>query len=375
MKVWKDTMAVFANRNPKDSIFKWGTLVTAVNGVPNKELIHNIFSYLPMDGFADNVNYIRLSGGFPRYHSNIYGLSKEYKVDYIDSATGKKMTTILPLFEIKKDSTKKDSTVKPKQQTAKKEKKKLTPIQRLEQYRSFKIDKSGKFATLILNSFTKGRIRSFFRHSFKEMRQKNISNLIIDLRVNGGGRVGLSTLFTKYISRTPFKVADTVYSKEKFTGPYTKYLQGNIFNNIAMLFMTKKQADGNYHIGRLERKTYHVKTKNHYNGQAYILTNGATFSASTVFCNAVKGQTGITLVGEETGGGWYGNNGILIPDITLPSTGLRVRLPLFRLVQYKHIAVKGTGVIPDILIPPSYEALLQKRDNKIDAVKQMILMK
>ncbi len=130
MKVWKDTMAVFANRNPKDSIFKWGTLVTAVNGVPNKELIHNIFSYLPMDGFADNVNYIRLSGGFPRYHSNIYGLSKEYKVDYIDSATGKKMTTILPLFEIKKDSTKKDSTVKPKQQTAKKEKKKLTPIQR-----------------------------------------------------------------------------------------------------------------------------------------------------------------------------------------------------------------------------------------------------
>lgn len=89
-------------------------------------------------------------------------------------------------------------------------------------------------------------------------------------------------------------------------------------------------------MGHLERKTFKPKTKNNFKGKVYILTNGPTFSASALFCNAMKGQPGVTLVGEETGGGWYGNNGIIIPDIVLPNTKIRVRLPLFRLLQFEH---------------------------------------
>ena len=62
----------------------------------------------------------------------------------------------------------------------------------------------------------------------------------------------------------------------------------------------------------------------------------------------------------------------MIPDITLPNTHLRVRLPLFRLVQYKHIAVKGTGIIPDIYIPTNYPALINGIDKKMEVVKEMI---
>ena len=110
-----------------------------------------------------------------------------------------------------------------------------------------------------------------------------------------------------------------------------------------MLFLTKKQNDGHYHFGYWERHPMSPKNKNHFAGNVYVLTNGLTFSASSLFCNAVKGQSNVTLVGEETGGGWYGNSGIMIPDITLPNTKLRVRLPMFKLVQYQHIAQKGTG--------------------------------
>ena len=111
---------------------------------------------------------------------------------------------------------------------------------------------------------------------------------------------------------------------------------------------------------------------NHFNGQVYVLTNGLTFSASSLFCNAVKGQQNITLVGEETGGGWYGNSGIIIPDIILPNTKLRVRLPFFRIVQYNHIAQKGTGVMPDIFIGPVLKDVVNGIDTKMERVKKMI---
>lgn len=365
LKVWGDTMAVTGNLNRKDSIFKRGTLITSINGVSNQAMINKMFGYLPEDGHANNINYIRLSANFPYFHRNIYGLSKKYYVTYLDSAGIEKMDT-LPVFIATKDSIRKDSL-------AKVERKKMPKEKRILQDRSLQIDSSGKFAVMTLNTFSKGRLRSFFRRSFRKLRKENINNLVLDIRSNGGGRVELSTLLTKYISRKPFKVADTLFTRSKTLAPYTRYIKGKFFNNIELFFIARKMPDGLYHMRHME-KTYHKPKKlNGYKGDVYILTNGPTFSASTIFCNAVKGQPGITLLGEETGGGWYGNDGIMIPDITLPNTKTRVRLPLFRVVQFNHIAaVKGSGVIPDIYVPTNYDALLKGYDKKMQVVKEMI---
>jgi hypothetical protein len=90
LKVWNDSMAVIGNMNRKDSIFKRGTLVKSVNGITSTALINNIFGYLPQDGYANNINYIRMSANFPYYHRNIYGLSKEYQVTYLDKDGNRK---------------------------------------------------------------------------------------------------------------------------------------------------------------------------------------------------------------------------------------------------------------------------------------------
>lgn len=369
MKFWNDSMAVTASLNRRDTIFKRGTLITSVNGMHYKELTQTMFGYLTEDGFAENVNYLRLSNNFPYYHRNIFGLSRNYTVQFLDS-TGKEQTVKVPLFEFPKDSGRQNSST-PTLRPTRHERRLL----RLQAARSLAIDTINNTAVITLNTFSNGGLRKFFRQSFRYIRKTQISNLVLDLRSNGGGKINLSTLLTKYVTRLPFRVADTSFAVAQTLRPYTKYVKGKFLNNIGLFFLTKKRSDGLYHFGLWERKLYQPKHKNHFGGDLYVLTNGSTFSASALFCNDVKGQPGIKLVGEETGGGWHGNDGILIPDITLPNTHLRVRLPLFRLVQYKHTPKDGHGIMPDIYIGTNYEALVKGYDKKMQVVRLLIRQK
>ncbi len=368
LKVWGDTMIVMGNLNHKDSVLKYGTLITSVNGVKNHELVQKIFQYLPADGYADNVNYIRISGNFPYYHRNVFGLFKNYRVGYIDSS-GDEKTILIPMWSPQPDTVK-SKKIKPLVKVSKQQVKK----EQRESYRSLTIDSSNT-ATITLNTFSNGggrHLRRFIKNSFQKIKEQQVKNLIIDLRSNGGGDINMHVLLTKYLRKKPFKVADSAYAVAKSFAPYTSYIRQGWLSNIGLWFLTKKHTDGNYHFGYWERHLYKPKKKNHFDGKVYVLTNGPTFSASTLFCNAVKGQQNITLAGEETGGGWYGNSGVMIPDITLPKTKLRVRLPFFKIVQYNHVPKDGRGVAPDIYIPPTVEGVRKSMDRKMLIVKEII---
>ena len=363
MKIWKDTMVVIANLNKKDSVIKRGTIITSVNGISSSDMINNMFDYMVEDGYSDNVNYIRLSSSFPYFHRNIFGLYKTYNIGYIDS-NGVEKNTSVSYYNPP------DSTEKRKNNGEVFKEKKFNKGNKLENIRSLKRDTS--FSLMTINSFSKGHLKNFFKRSFRKLRKDQAQNLVIDIRANGGGDINNYVLLTKFLRKASFKVADTAYAKSKTFGPYTSHISSGFFDNIALLFVTHKKQDGKYHFGFWERHTFTPKRKNHFNGDVYVLTNGLTFSASALFCNAVKGQDNITLVGEETGGGWYGNSGILIPDIVLPNTKLRVRLPFFRLVQYNHVSEKGTGVIPDVYVGPVLKDVISGVDSKMEVVKKMI---
>ena len=369
LKCWNDTMAITNNLNRKDSVLKRGTLITSINGIKNEELTKIMFGYMTEDGYANNVNYLRLSNNFPYYHRNIFGVSKTYAVTYLDSA-GKERLINIPVFDLGTDSSKKskDSIVVKKVKPDKKK----SRIKRLLDLRSLAVDTANNTAIITLNTFSDGGLRKFYRQTFGYIKRAGIDNVVLDIRSNGGGRIRLSTLLTKYVSRVNFKVADTAFAVTKTLRPYSKYIKQSFINNLGLFFLTKKNKDGLFHFGHWERKVNKPKTTNHYGGNLYVLINGSTFSAAALFSNAVKGQPGVVLVGEESGGGWHGNNGILIPDIVLPNTHIKVRLPLFRLVQYHHVPKNGRGISPDIYIGTNYDALLKGVDYKMQVVMEMI---
>ena len=210
----------------------------------------------------------------------------------------------------------------------------------------------------------------FFKNSFRALKANRIDHLIIDVRSNGGGSVSNSTNITRYISDHKFKVADSLFA-ERRSSRYGKYIADNFWNKLFIRFFTRKRKDGKLHFGYFERHYFKPRKKDHFDGKVYILTGGNSFSATALFASALVKQENVFTVGEETGGGAYGNSAWLIPDVTLPHTRVRFRLPLFRLVIDKDIQ-KGKGIQPEIPALPSVEAIRRNIDFKVEKAMELI---
>jgi C-terminal processing protease CtpA/Prc len=365
LKLWPDTAVITLNLNRKDSVLKRGMVITAIDNNPMNKIVDSLFQYLPADGYNLTHKYQTLSnrGVFGGIYSAIYGVKSAYQVEYLDSLGVKRKATI-PLYRVQDDSTLRVVHMQLSRREAKQ--------QKLEENRSLQFDTTLNMAVMDLTTFTSGyRLPSFLKDSFKELRKRDTENLIIDLRGNGGGSVTNSNLLTKYIANSRFKIADSLYAIKRGSR-YSKYRQHSFTNWLFLRFFTSKKKDGHYHFGYFERKRFKPKKRNHYNGTVYILTGGNTFSASTLFTQAVKHQENVVVVGEETGGGAYGNNAWLIPDVTLPHTKVRFRLPLFRLVVDKSLPKNGRGVLPEVEVEPTIDAIRKNVDFKKEKAIELI---
>lgn len=373
VKVWPDSMTVITNLNRKDAILKRGTVITAVNGRTVAQLTDTFFNYISGDGYIESGKYQVLSnrGSFGGLYRNVLGLTNEFNITYRDQE-GNERETIVPLYDPRADTLNRPPT--PTKPAAKQPRPAPQPPM-LNAVRNIQIDTTLSSAYMTINTFSRGnRLRGFFRRSFREMKQRQIRYLVIDVRSNGGGDAGISTKLTRYISNKPFKLADSLYTPSR-KSHYSNLIQWQPVYWLMMQFVTRKHKDGLYHFGYFERHYFKPKKKNHFNGEVYVITGGNSFSATTMFAGAIQGQDNVKIVGEETGGGAYGNSAWMIPDVTLPNSGVRFRLPRFRLVMNKELVKQGRGIIPDIEAAPTIETIRQGIDPKVDTVRKIIMQK
>ena len=368
VKIWQDTMVVTANLNRKDSILKRGTPILSINGRQQQEIVDSLCKFISSDGYNDIAKYQQLSnrGTFAGWYKNIYGLSDKFTIEYLDT-NGIVRTTTIPVFDPAKDTTAFRGA--PAVKFSKKE------IRRQRRFitRNLQVDTVMNTGFMTLASFSRGnKLGSFFKRSFKLLEKRKIEHLVIDVRGNGGGDASLSTLLTRYLIDHPFKIADSLYATRRTTN-YGKHIDKQFVYWVAMQFVTNRHADGKYHFGYFERHQFKPKHKFHYSGKVYILTGGNSFSATTLFASALKGQKNVLIVGEETGGAAYGNTAWMIPDARLPNTKMGFRLPKFRLVIDKNGLKDGRGVQPDVFAGPSVQAIRDGIDYKIDKVRALII--
>ena len=363
LKITDDsTLIVTSNLYRTDSILRRGVRLTSINNRTAKQLIDTLLPLVPIDGYSNNFSYQNISNNFGRFYNSRFPLDSSYEIQFYNQQ-GTLQTTQLRWYDPQKDTLRRRPAAQPSATAPSRRQLKLQSV------RSFMIDSSGRYALLRINTFTHDFKRSWLRKRFRDLRKKKVDQLVMDVRNNGGGLIQSSLLLTRLVKQTPFTFTDSITAVTRKIESKAR-ISKRFYANLGMAFLSRKINDSLYRF-RYFQKQYQPHRLG-YNGNVYILTGGFSFSATTMFLANVKGQENITLVGEETGGGWHGNNGVFIPDIILPNTKLRVRLPLYRIINKTQIPDTGRGVFPDVEIKPTAESIRINADPKMEKALELI---
>jgi C-terminal processing protease CtpA/Prc len=113
--------------------------------------------------------------------------------------------------------------------------------------------------------------------------------------------------------------------------------------------------------------------KNNYKGKVYFLINGKSFSTTAEFCAIAKSNNRGKFIGEETGGGYYGNTSGARTTITLPNSKIKVNIPLHKYVMaVKKANHPDRGVIPDYIVSPGINEAISDKDVQLNYAMSLI---
>jgi len=202
---------------------------------------------------------------------------------------------------------------------------------------------------------------------FSEVHAKKPGLLILDLRGNGGGVDNYGALLVSYLTDKPFRYFDRI--RMKTIDPPRLHTDFGQREADQLKAGTRVNPDGGYlvlpsmHGGLKEQQPQ----KNAFTGKVAILIDGGSFSTCADVCAVTHHLRRATFIGEETGGGYYGNNSGASLTLTLPNSKITVNVPMWE--YWNHVpGYKGErrGTIPDHLVPTRISDTLSGRDAALE---------
>ena len=101
-----------------------------------------------------------------------------------------------------------------------------------------------------------------------------------------------------------------------------------------------------------------------------VLMNGGCFSATDIFLGAFKGVPGVTLLGTTSGGGSGRSR-----RITLPASGVRLRVSSMASFQPDGKFYDGHGIDPDVVVEATPEDWIGETDGQLEAAVRRLMKK
>jgi len=359
-----DKKAYLHRNYSQDEDFALGGEVISINDHPISEILEQMLAVLSSDGHIQTSKYRRLESTVFLWelYNLLFGKTTSYSIIYKSpdnnelrkiEVKGLKRKELTNIFEERYPDAAKS----------------LSPIE---------LEYRADIAILTIRTFAGGVYQrakisysGFMKKSFREFEDKNIKALIIDLRNNGGGSDLFGKILFAYLTDKPFTYYKHLRVKKKelsfleYTNvpPEERKLPDNRF---------KKNDSGTYDLLGHPNLGIQNPIKPTFKGKVYVLINGASFSTTGECTSLIHFHKKAKFVGEECGAGYYGNTSGFMPRLTLPNTGIQVRIPL---VKYS-MAVSGyapdRGIIPEHPVSPTIKNILKEKDTEMDFVIELI---
>jgi C-terminal processing protease CtpA/Prc len=353
-------LLVLFNDTTDDQTLRPGMEIIEINGRKVSDILERILLHLPADGDIETGKRARLQQNFGVNYWLFIDQAGDFTVKARDRA-GKPIS--LKLAGVKDaDRTKNQNPVNAELQTN------LDKLNWSRENLGVRFLRDPEIAQIRIRGFGGQDYAQWMENTFKMLQEKGTRTLLIDLRNNGGGADMYGAMLVSYLTDKPFRYFDHINVKtiqpsfkehtDWRTEREEQLRDGMTANPQGGYLVTKK-----LHPGVAEQPP----GKYPFLGQVMVLTDGGTFSTAADFCAVTHHLKRATFIGEETGGGYYGNNSGLQAMVTLPNTKLRLRLPMY---EYWN-AVPGydgkrQGTRPDHGVQTKVENLLRGVDEQLE---------
>ncbi len=330
-----------------------GAEVLSINGVSLPGILNKLMSCIPADGFNQTYKYQALNRGvMVEAYALHFGDAADYTMEIKDSSGS--------LQRIRLDA------ASPKQISAGIQ----PPLP------AFSVQYKDSIGILSINTFVLNT--AAFTDSvstiFREFQAKKVRQLIIDLRQNGGGNnENVSTLFS-FMARSPFRHLRRAEMLGK-TLTYPSYIS----NATGIDRYPRTHPNGDRYLvndSYSGTRLSNPRDSFHFAGDVVLLTSGATVSAASEFVAVFHDQQRGKIVGEETGGCYYGSTGGSYLQLRLPNCGLEIRIPTIRIftaVEEDYVKQpKGHGTLPDYIITPTVEDIIAGKDVQLGKAIELL---
>ncbi|GAB4037864.1 S41 family peptidase [Spirosoma gilvum] len=208
------------------------------------------------------------------------------------------------------------------------------------------------------------------KRAFKQLKDENVQNLVVDMQGNGGGIVINSARLLRYWMPKPFRMMEHEDMKRAVRAELVT--PWNPFSALNFSLQYKSEQGGGF-TSRSFRHKYRPRHKDAFMGNLYFLMNGASFSATTtVLAKTLDAGLG-TFVGEASGSAYWGDFAGHFKTIILPNSRIQVRMPLKKLTHAVNAdRSNGFTVEPDFTVTRSYDDLMTNRDYILDYTLRLI---
>lgn len=193
----------------------------------------------------------------------------------------------------------------------------------------FYISNDASLAYLKVSSFWPDAFNSSLKRTkeavdgyFQQLKDRQVSKIVIDVRGNRGGTPFISTYLAGYFFQQPYRPFLQVTAKRKAAEDFPKQFKGPRkpeFTTGSEIVTLPKRLQG--------FETNHAKNLI-FNGEVVVLIDAGSGSASTIFASLMSKVQNIQFLGQETLGDGANTTGGQYSTFDLPYSKLTLRIPL-----------------------------------------------